>query len=695
MTRMLYFFLPVVFLASCTINEPSLPKWDTSWEIHLKGDVVQMSELLKNSEEIYDSTDAVTGEQTYFINFSDTSESKEIDQQDLSMQGDEQHFSYTLGVFEVTQPDPKTDEGLSFGEIFSDYNPTPGSQIPPINPRILEPDPRDLVFENFSLLEIESATFTVIFHNNLILGIDEGMQITVFDHTRLNDADGGLIGEINFAEAIPAGNTLESNALNLAGKTISNEITLRYRIPLSGTDSMMTLTQEDIDSDFYTEVVISPVRVNRALAKIPEQRIIRNNSAPVNADDHAISFAEINKGSLHLQIGNNLSTGSVVNIDLPNFVDKSNKILTRSEFVNANTVKNIQINLDGYNLQNEKQNGTYVDSIYYNVSSVTERTTEDVWLSEDDSVTVHVSMDSLYFNSIQGNINRTQIAFEPVRKDDFFDQSGLEGSFKLPELVLILNFHNEVDLDLNVDFNVTGYHRDAYSGIITDSVTVSVNQPVSRSGQTLMLDKHSSSPSIVDLMSIMPTEMIVTGNAYIEGEGSIAKGDKVWLDYIVDSPFTLQIDEPMLYTADKQALNDKESDSKKRQDISENFTEIEIVLLSDNGLPLASDIKFFMSTDSSTLFDESPYDSTEKFIAETYVSAASINADGFVNKTVKEENLIHLTQQQITLFEQSPLYYGYKVAIEPTSKPVRFRTNDQLRFDAVLKFNSIIDPNKE
>ena len=696
MTRMSFFLMLAIFLSGCTINEPSLPKWDTSWEVHLKGDVVKISQLLDSNSTIKDSVDSATGEQTYFINISDTSETQQINAEDLSVKTEDHSFINKLGVFEISQPTTQITKGSSFSQIFSGFNPQVGMPFPIIEPQLLTPDPSEATFDEFKQIEIESATLSIIFYNNLILGIDSGMDIILKDLERINEADGGLIDTIKFEGPIPPNTFLESNTIDLAGKNISNRLQLLYRIPLAGTDSVIILNEDDLNSNFFTEVIMSPVRANRALAKIPGQNIIHINTAPVNMDDYSIRIAEIDKGSINLLIENNMNISSDIEIELPNFIDKNNDPLVATKFVTAQSVENLQINLAGYFLQNEEQNGNYVENIIYNIKAETQATTEYVWLDAEDQISVSMQMDTLYFKSLTGNISPMEVIFDPIENKNIFQLENFEGSFKLPDLSLTFNFHNEIDFDITMDMTITGYRRDPLSNIITDSVSIKMNQQLERNGQstnsTIVLDKLSSTPSIVDLIAIMPNEIIVKGRAVIEGEGSVRKTDKVWIDYTIDSPFTVQIDEPLIYTNKREIIGDSEISAEKRNKIAQNFTEITIKILSNNGLPIGSDFKFYLSSDSTNLFSDEIADSSEKLILSSQITAASINSDGFVNKAQQDENILNLNKKQITIFEQSPLYYGVKIAVGVTEKPIRFRTNDQLSFETILYFDVEMGP---
>ena len=223
------FYLIIFLLGSCTLYEPSLPKWDTSWKIYLQQDAVKISDILASDPAITDSLDNKTGEQTYYLSIKDTSKTQVITDKDLKTKADNQHFSNILGVFNIDPPATESVQGSSFGEIFSNLNPRAGEPLPPIDPIVIAPDPDEFAFENFREIDIVNATLHLVFYNNLIFGIDEQMSITIYDKMRLNDPDGGVVDSIVFNEKIPAHSFSESNEIDLSGKKISNELQLRYR----------------------------------------------------------------------------------------------------------------------------------------------------------------------------------------------------------------------------------------------------------------------------------------------------------------------------------------------------------------------------------------------------------------------------------------------------------------------------------
>lgn len=696
MTRM-SLFLIIITLGSCQLYEPSLPKWDTNWKIELQQDVIRMSDIIDSKEIIKDSLDTENGESTFFISISDTSRKQSISEKDLFVKTSDQYFSQQVGVFKVDKPDIQEVQGNTFSELFAALNPRDGMVLPELEPKLLEAGPRSVEFENFKEISIESASLSIIFYNNMFIGIEDNMYIVLYDALQTENLTGGIIDTIYFDAAIPANSKLESKPVDLSGKTISNHLKFKYHIPFSGTDSMMTLSQDDLNSCFYTEVLMSPLMVSSALAKIPEQSFIRENTAPVDADDHTIQKAHIDRGKIILQVENHLTLDSELEIKIPNFADKEGEILVINDLVKAGQQKNIAVNLEGFTFQNENKNDADIENLHYYVTSKTRSQDDFTWVHSIDSISVCTKFDTLYFDFLQGNLARTKIPFEPIHKTNILDFADFQGSFVMPELLLQFNFHNQINYNIDVQLQVKGYKYGSSSQTIEDSVVIDMSHIVTpgeseSQGNYIVLDKKSSTPSIVDLMSIFPDEIVVDGVAYVEGPGSVNTGDKVWIDYTIDSPFEIMINEPLIIDSDKKIISEKDLDAEKRNHISENLTQIVVSLSTENGLPVGSEFSFYVSADSTDLFSETISDSMQKFILRNQIIAAKTDNSGYVSQTVKNQHTMELTKSQIALFEQYPVYYGFKVSLDPTDNPVRFRSADQLIYQPVLTFDVVMDP---
>jgi len=690
MTRMSIFLSVIITLTACSINDPQLPQWDTSWQVSLAGGQVTLSDLLKNSD-LKDSLD------TSYYTIQDSTEKQTIAAADLSYKATDQHISNKIGVFNVQKPKPKAVGGETFAQIFAGYNPQVGSTFPKLDAFILTPDPRSVNFDEFQSLNINEGIFSVKFHNDLILDIATGMKVVLNDLSRITEADSGLIDTIYFGEPIPRGTTLESQPVDLAGKTISNMIQLRYIIPIAGTDNTQTLTQYDLNSSFYTEVVMSDIKVNSASAKLPQQSFSYENNAPVVAGDLAIRQAMVSRGMIHIDIMNHMPLSGQYSISLPDFKNTAGVDLSSTFRVDANQQKTINLDLKTYSLQNSANPGSFLDTLRYEIRATTDPSMGMVRLSADDSLSVDVQMDSLFFSSVDGFLEPHQVTIPAVNQNDIFDFSKLTGKFTLPDLLLTMDFHSKLDMAIDLNIDVVGYHRDAVSGQITDSVDVKINKTVngnnSSNPQSIVLDHASSQPSIVDLMSIMPTDIKLEGVATISGDGSIAVGDAFWVCYKLESPLTIKVDEPLNYESAREVLSNKELDVDQRDKITQNFTEVTATVQTANHFPIGAQLKFFVSRDSSNLYSDIIDDSTRKAVFMITIDPGEKNTIGVVTASTIDENVLKLNAQQIHIFEQVPIYYGAQVILPQTTASARFKNDDALHYEPALQFKVRVDPN--
>ncbi len=687
MTRMSLFLLPFLLFTGCSVNEPELPEWDTQWSVVLTGDSIRLADLVDDPA-IAGQYDAAVGDSLFFIHFSDTSDIQTVSEQDLATKMENQSFTETLGVFEVGQPSAQNTPPQTFSEIFADYGPAVGSVFPPLPPRTLYPDPRQMDFSEFEELDIASATLSIVFYNNLFLDIDKGMTVTLIDRLRKNDPDGGVIDSLVFVDAIPADSVGHSLPVDLSGKVISNQMELLYKIPLVGTDSARVLTQSDLDGSIHTEVHMSPLRVNRALAKIPGQTIIRANTAPVGVDDFTIRSARVDKGGFNVILTNKMNVAGRFSITLPDFQNENGDPLVAAGTLDARGTSDIRLDLSGYTLKNSKSPGDNVDSLRYSLRLETASSDNAVWLDAGDSIAVKVQMDSIYFDSFSGFMKPMDIVIDPIIKENLLNVSNLEGNFSFPDVVLSINIHNQLDLETGLSLNITGYHHEG--NVLTDSVAIHINRNLIRgessfSTETLTFDKSSTIPSIVDLMSILPDKIKITGKATIGGEGSVNKGDAFYVDYSLDTPLSLQITDPVTFVEPPKVLSEETLSREQRNQINDNFTELSLTLDTRNAFPIGAEVKFYLGSDSTALFSANG-DSSARSVISAQLAPGVTNEAGYVQRATTQQLRFTLDRRTLSLLQQGRLYYGARVLLTTDGTVARFKASDQMWFTPTLNF---------
>jgi len=306
-------------------------------------------------------------------------------------------------------------------------------------------------------------------------------------------------------------------------------------------------------------------------------------------------------------------------------------------------------------------------------------------------------MDSLFFGEVNGYLAPRQVEIPAVNQSGLFDFKGLSGKFTLPDMVLTMDFHSQIDMPVDLNIDLIGYHRDAVSGQITDSIDVKINKTVQSGNNpnpaSLVLDRQSSQPSIVDLMSIMPTDIKVKGQATISGDGNVKVGDAFWVTYKIESPLSIKVDEALAYETERDFIGERDIDAEQRDKITQNFSEVTLTLNTANHFPIGARVKLFLSRDSSNLYSDVITDSTRKAVFIINLDPGEQNANGVVTAAANDENVLKLSSKQIHIFEQVPIYYGAKVVLPSTTAPARFKNDDALQYEPALQFKVKVDPN--
>ena len=689
MLRKTYWVIPLLlWLASCTLNEPQIPSWDTQWTVFLPVKNVAMTDIIKGDSLLYPDTTA-NGIPIYNFSINDSSDWQRIEAKDLSI--GEQNDSYRKEIGEV-----QLDEGtnLSTDQIkVSDILPSGfvahGDTIPAYPGFSAEPSDPTVSYDYYDHVSVDSGYLTLTFHNQMFFTIDAGMQISIF-----NDANNELIGSFLFQNQILPFSTAQSRRMDLAGKTISNRLRVHYNLPIAGSDTTKIVESNWQDEYFYSDVSLSDLKVSEALAKVPEQSITHKDSIAISMEGNQVRRATIRKGGLHFNINNQLPVNAHIRLELPDIQHNGEaKIVTG--YIPGGQAEQLDVDLTGWELVNHQNPGEFLDTLFYNLSATTDSTEGFVSISSGDFVAVDVHFDSLYFQSLTGKIAPVEVDIPAteVNNLDFFKD--FEGGIRLDDLVMTLTVQNQVDFPVDLDLKIAGYHQADDQSQPRDSVVIHLQrevQPSSVSPQTqIILDANSTTPSIVDLIEILPTQLIVTGTATVQGEGSVQLGEGVRVLYSVESPLSLELKNPIIRESGIDTLTKDDIDSSAQQRITEDIREAYVEFIIKNGLPLGTQIKFYMATDSTRLYDEQIADSSTKWILEAAANAGTVGSDGYVHTPQETRTRINLSHDKLQIFNHLPLYTRQVVTILPTNGTVRVRQSDKIKVDAVVHVKYRVD----
>ncbi len=685
---------------SCSFDEPYLPAWNTQVTVHLSPYTVEAADLV-SSEYLADTLLSGATDTVFFFSVEDSTARQGIDPAELAFKPDDKSIVETVGLIQLDAPAPVSTDTVRLSDLFPDLNLVAGSVLPPLPRQTLSPPDEVVSFDEFVTITVDSAAMYLVFDNKLILSIEAGMEITLFDELRINDPDSGRIGTIRFNTPIPAGGNGTSEKLALDKVVMHNSFRLRYSIPIAAVDTATTLTQEDVDSYFLTTVHMGAMQVSSAEAEIPGQSVVREDVTTLDTEDKSLTLARIDRGSIHIDINNHLNVGADFDIIMLNLVDGNDQPKRIPLAVNENQTSNTSVDLSGLTLRNHTAPGDPVTALAYRLEAVTRASNGTVRISSTDSMEVSVKMDSIFIGYFEGDVGTVEMTIDPIEQNDVLDGSDIDGSFTFPDVRLVFDFYNEINFPISTSLTIAGYVRDAVSGRITDSVTVRVREIIAagQSGRpvktTVVLDANSTTPSIVDLMSIFPTDIIVSGSSVVSGSGSISADDAIWAKYRIESPLTLQIDQPIRVESAKSEITESDLDADTRDQITRDVASLNLSLNVENGWPVGAQVTFFLAADSATLFDSTITDPRQKLIVPFNIDAGAVDADGYVTGETVSVIPVRLDSTQLKIFDNIPLYYGFTTVIAATPQKVTLRKHDALSVDGSIKVKVKVDPNEK
>ncbi len=678
----------VFIIYSCSPNAPELPSWETKWDVHLPLKNFTMSEAIDDSLIYADTTNGIP---TLKIEISDSTDRNEIKDKDLGIGESSDHFGGKIDEYEVINEETASLSPISVWKLI-DSTVIVDNKVPPYPDADVDITDQNTTYERFLSLDLKKGVFFLTLHNNTFVTIRPNMQVKVYNDTIASN----LIGTAVFNQEIPPGTTVQSSEINLNNKTIYKNIALRYNVPVKGNPEWYTLSEEDKNGVFQLDATVRNIYVLNAKVKLPDLSKKEAVSIDENMDTNfKVVKGTIKHGSITLDLRNHLTFDTSVEFTLPDLI-KDGQPFTKQYLIKAEQPFSETVNLSGYDIYNHINPGAVMDSFYYEVKAKAVNTDGYVQLVGGDSVfTVDASRDSLILAYFEGEIDTVNFDFDPIESDGVGMVENFDGNIRLNQLKMYLDFHNEINFPIFINLSLTGYN----SNNPGDSVRVVLeNQRIEPSSDnpitTIILDEKSQTPSIVDLLEIMPDKIIVRGNGYVLGEGSVSLGDAVKLIYKVVSPLTVMLNDTLNTALDIETITEEDIDKDTQKKITEELLQVSMNVDLTNSLPIGVKALVILAVDSTQLYSTTIYDSSKKIVINEVVGAGIVDGGGFVGTPARQYITVPLSKTQLQIFNSLPIYIRQVYKVPPTDKNVSFRQNDGVEIDGKISFKLLVD-NKE
>jgi len=633
-TGLIIMFAAVVLtIGGCTINKPEAPSWETTWDLPLTNKSYSIEDLVDemDSEEIvFDSLGNPS--------FSITQDIDTISVEDnLTAPAVDHTYSDSLGIIDIDAP---TVSPTNFA--LTDLNiPIVVDQIPADTSFII--DENLSAFSNFDWAQISQGIINIEAANDLGIDIDS-LVIAIFNASDLVTPLGIAI----FENGIVDGQTL-SRQIDLAGELLENALTLRT----IGAVGAQTVGSPSTDL-VITTTFPSGLSVSSALAEIPG--FTKDLNQTIELEDESVIYeAEVDEGSMILQIVNETNLPMIISLSIPNF-EYDDAAFTLNESVNGNSVLNRNVDLTGYMFYPSGSSSPQTIAIDAAAEIIGSAPTKyEIYSS--DSLKVIAGVSEITFATVMGRIEPTMITIDPMSQDVDLPEGFEEAQLTQAELRMTL-FNNSTT-DVYVDLLLEDENGER---------NVSVQDTIR--GKSLLSSVPEETEIIVTALTLSsflnptPQEINITGNAIMNPAGSdsvlISKDDFFYGEVEIYSPLAFALSD----TADFDLeVSDIEMDNEDMPDFEETFAYGKVTAELTSHLPIGARVALYIGTDDDSTIFTNP---NSVVVGPFTLESAVTDVNGFAIEEVISIFEDSLTSAEITIFDNETVYIAPQVELLPT-----------------------------
>jgi len=379
------------FFFACTVKIPSksdLPTWDVSVEIPIYSTVITVDSLLTDSliakVPIDENGNAIFAyRDTFEINRVEVGEQLDIGDiqhsysqsiEDVTVDSSKDSFtsrfkdtgvkpvnssdSTAIGAIELEDVEPDSTEPFLFREVMPGdvvtqleglINDGGGSaSVDSIGSADLEPNYKSFSFDNFKSADFISGVLKVEIVNNMIITLGSPINVGIMEVTGNDSVE---VISVIWNEEIPPGES-SVKSIDLAGKTLPGNVLIKVSGHTVGTKNQpITITNDDLNSNFYVVVSASDLEVSRATARIPEQIVDDAGVIKLPEQENKVRQAKVEKGSFKVGIKNYLPVDSDILVTVNSIKDLSGNPWQFSIDVPADGSVDSIFAIDGYTLE--------------------------------------------------------------------------------------------------------------------------------------------------------------------------------------------------------------------------------------------------------------------------------------------------------------------------------------------------------
>ena len=682
--------LAMMLVSGCSFDEPVLPSWTVTVNVPLENETFVLGEEIVNDSTIFvDQSDS-----SIFISIDGDLDTMSIDVSDFNLASTRVEQSFVIGNIQIQNLDALQSPVVTLGELLPSLEEAVAiaDTVELVFPdTTLAPQPQQVNSSQFEALHIVEGELSIRFDNDLPVPIGpnasqpNGMEIALYDNRDTR------IAVFTYDEVInPGGSATRSSTFGDGNIWMYTPLRIEYTLPFAE-ERIVQMTEEMLDSTgLALSVNLTSLEVDEAVAVIDPQEVERSIAFDLGGDDQ-LSEAVINQGSVRMSFTNHTNLAAEVDFTLPEFQDSELAPFASTIMIPERSTQTVVFDLAAMAIRPADPADTYVDSVNVQYVARTQSAAGMVQLSASDSIVVDISIDSLSLGSFSGYMAEETFEIEPVQEDDLIDYDDIPNNIRLSDVNLELTIANEVQIeDLFVNFYITGYHRDD-NGTVTDSARLSVvNEQINPgSPNTPGITVISlSGNEVADFLNILPNSIRTWGDLRAGGEVALAGENRIASSYSFSTPLKFRIASDASVRGDVELLTEEDIDEDLQEAAAENLEEGHLTLSLNNHLPIGGTVRLIVSADPNNpdIYDITNINPELEFVKEISVQAAPISSTtGFVTQALQNTLELTLTKEEISLFQNPPLQFGYELVIDETSDVVAIRSSDYIQIGGVAR----------
>lgn len=679
--KLLFWMISVVIaglvITACQFKEPVLPAWEATFRLPFDSGVFIIGEEIVNDSTIVIHSGDV--DSVLFISIRDSLvDLKEISASDLSVKFDNASKALKLDTLVITTLQALDFPLMNLRTIFPGLVGSIGSTVT-IPASTVSPPGVVLDAGDFKRIHFLNGDIRLRILNKLPFPIGPNSSSSGLRVTVVNDSLNEVFLTFDFPDPILPGEEAVSE-VTVQDMWLYSPLRLDYEIPVAQ-PTTVTVTNALLDTTgVAVSLELDHIQADEAVAVLGSQDF--SDVIKVGYEGpHRLRSAEIDKGMMQVNFTNHTSLDTDMKVKIPAIRSAANDTFIAEVTLPAGETIPLPLDLDNYSISNPDVPGAFLDTLEIIFDAQTRAQSNIIHITSDDSISIGITSDTLTLQSFSGLLGPDSLNFDPVIEDDIADYQGFEGSIELSEALLNIKLYSEVLIDnLNADLVITGIHKNE-QGIITDSAVIILNNRQFNGGQPGnpgITEITLNNQETIDFLSILPTSIRIEGRIRVSGEASVAQGNRIWMDYALETPFTIKITGTANFEGNVSIISDSDIDSLFQDAAQESILDVDIRFILTNHTPLGGTMRFVISKDFSdpNIYDQD-YDTSLVIIRDIDMDPAPIDPQtGFVTEARETDETLYLNRREVQLFGNPPLLYGYLLQVPGTGDFVTLRYSD-------------------